>query len=158
MKRRAPGDAQESESKQPLRLRLTRPRRWIVALATLTLAVGLANLARGSLAIASAVRLPELPMTIGWEYLAATGLFWGLALTVCSFSLASFFPWARAATLVAATAFQTNAWVNHWLYDANDYACQTWPRDIMLSALFLATVWGILNWPSIRREFSEHSP
>lgn len=136
------------------RSRLSRPRRWVVGLATIVLIVGLANLARGGLAIAYAIRLPELPMTVHWEYVAATGLFWGLMLTVCSFSLAGFYRWARVATLTVATAFQTHVWVNHLLFDANDYARRTWPRDLVLTALFLAIVWGMLSWPRIRREFT----
>ena len=154
MHRRPSGSAQGIEMQRPPRLPLTRTRKWVVALATLVLAIGFANLARGGLAIAYALRLPELPMTAGWEYLAATGLSWGLALTICSFSLAGFYRWARVATLAAAPAFQTHVWVNHLLYDANEYARQTWPRDLVLSALFLGVVWAVLSWPSIRREFA----
>jgi len=154
--RRTPSDtALDSGPQRVPRLRLTRTRKWVVALATLVLAIGFANLARGGLAIAYALRLPELPMTVRWEYLAATGLSWGLVLAVCSFSLASFYRWARVATLAAATAFQTHVWVTHLLYDANEYARRTWPRDLVLSALFLGVVWAVLSWPSIRREFAD---
>jgi hypothetical protein len=154
MHRRPSNSAQPIEPQRHPGLHLTRPRRWVVGVATVVLIVGLANVARGALAIAYALRLPELPMTIGWEYLAATGLFWGLLLTGCSFSLAGFYRWARAATLAAATTFQLHVWVNHLLYDANDYARQTWPWDLVLTALFLAIVWTILGWPGIRREFA----
>jgi hypothetical protein len=125
----------------------------VVAVATVLLLVGLGNLARGSLAITSARRLPDLPLTASWTYLAATGLFWGLAFGVLSFCLASFRPWARVASLASATVFQTHVWVNHLLYDANEYARRTWPRDLLLTALFLGIVVSVLSWPSVRREF-----
>ena len=135
--------------------RLTRARKWAVGAATLVLMVGLANLARGGLAIASAVRLPGLPMTVRWEYLAASGILWGLVLTVCAFCLVGFCRWARLATLGASTLYQVHVWVNHLLYDANDYARGTWPRDLVISGLFLAIIWGVLSWPSVRREFGD---
>ena len=125
----------------------------MVGVATVVLISGLANLWRGGLAISYAARLPELPLTVSWAYLAATGIFWGLALTACSVALAGFYPWARWVTLAAATLYELHVWVNHLLFDANDYARRTWPRDLVLTAVLLALVWGVLSWPSIHREF-----
>jgi hypothetical protein len=125
----------------------------VVAVATLLLLVGLANLARGSLAIASALRLPALPMAVSWEYLATGGIVRGLALCICSFGLAGFYRWARVASLIITSAFQVDVWVNHLLFDASDYARQTWPRDLALTVLFLGFVFGVLAWPSVCREF-----
>ena len=133
--------------------RLTRPRKWVVGLGTIVLIVGLANLARGGLAIAYAVGLPELPMTVSWAYLAATGIFWGLVLVACSIYLAAFCRWARWTTLVGTSLYEIHAWVNHLAFDANDYARRTWPRDLLLTVVFLALVWAVLSWPSIRNEF-----
>jgi len=100
-----------------------------------------------------AVRLPDLPMTIPWGYAAATGALWGGVLTGCAVGLGCLRPWGRWATLAATTLYQAHVWVNHLLFDASDYAYQTRPRDLLLSALFLALVWGVLNWPSVRRTF-----
>jgi len=138
---------------EPAGRRVNRPRRWVVALATLLLILGIANLAKGSLAVADSVRLPELPMSISWEYLAATGFFWGLALSALSFCLAGFYRWARVATLTSVTAFQVHVWATHLLFDANEYAHSTWPRDLVLTAALLAAVWVVLCWPGVRREF-----
>jgi hypothetical protein len=135
------------------RARLSRHKKWAVAVATVVLIVGLSNIARGALAIVYATRLPALPMTVSWGYVAATAIFWGLVLTACSFVLAGFYPWARWLTLAAATTYEAHVWANHLLFDANDYAGRTWPRDLVLTALLLALVWGVLSWPSVRAEF-----
>jgi hypothetical protein len=50
-----------------------------------------------------------------------------------------------------ATLYQAHIWLNHLLFDASDYARQTRPRDLALSALFLAVVWGTLHLPGVRR-------
>ena len=47
-------------------------------------------------------------------------------------------------------------WLNHFLFDANDYARQVWPRDAALTLLMLISIWGPLNWPSIRKVFREN--
>ena len=138
---------------RPRTPRLSLPRKWVIGVGAVVLAVGLANLARGGLTITYSTRLPDLEMSVSWEYLAATSIFWGLALVVSSICLAGFYRWARWATLGVATLYQVHAWVNHLLFDANEYARQTWPRDLILTAVFLALVWGILSWPSVRREF-----
>jgi hypothetical protein len=129
----------------------------VVGVATVLLLVGLGNLARGILALVSSARLPDLPLTASWSYLAATGLFWGLVLSTLAFCLAGFLGWARVATLAAATVFQTHVWVSHLVFDANEYAHRTWPRDLALTGLFLTIVWGVLCWPSVRRTFRGNS-
>lgn len=145
------GDA--TAQTQPERVHRNWPRRFAVGVATVVFLVGLANLARGGLAIAWATRLPDLPMTVGWDYLAFTGLLWGAVFVVCAIALAGFYCWARTATLAATTVFEIHVWVNHLLFGASDYALATWPRDLLLTALFLALIWGTLSWPTIRREF-----
>ena len=133
--------------------RLTRPQKWVIVLASLVLTLGLANLTRMALALHYAVTLPRLPMTVSWAYLAATGGVWGIVLGICAVELLRFRPWGRGATLVTATLYQVHAWVNHLLLDASDYARQTRPRDLVLTALFLASIWGLLNWPAVRKVF-----
>ena len=80
-------------------------------------------------------------------------IFMGVALVGSALALASFFPWARIAALATVMLHQTHVWINHLLFDANDYARQTWPRDALLTVLLLACVWAVLWWPSVRREF-----
>lgn len=133
--------------------RLTRPQKWVAVFASLVLALGLANLARMALALHYAAALPRLPMTVSWAYLAAMGGVWGIALIVCAVGLVRFRPWGRWATLAAATLYQVHAWANHLFLDVSDYARQTRPRDLVLTALFLAFVWGLLNWPKVRKVF-----
>ena len=133
--------------------RLARPKRWVIRVSLLVLILGLANLGRAGLAMCYAARLPDLPMTLAWPYLMAVGLFWGLALIVCSVGLARFRPWGRWATMVAVTAYEAHTWIDHLLYDANDYARQTWPRDLVLTLMLLVVVWGLLNWPGMQRVF-----
>ena len=133
--------------------RLTRPQKWVIVLASLVLTLGLANLTRMALALHYAVTLPRLPMTVSWAYLAVMGGVWGVALAACAVGLLRFRPWGWWATLVTATLYQVHVWVNHLLLDASDYARQTHPRDLVLTVLFLAGVWGLLNWPAVRKVF-----
>ncbi len=132
---------------------LTRPQKWTVPLGALVLALGLANLARAVLALRYNARLPDLPMTASLAYVATTSGFWGLAFVACAAGLGRFHPWGQWGTLAAVTLFEAHVWVNHLLFDANDYARQTWPRDFALTLLLLIPTWVLLNWPSIRKEF-----
>ncbi|MDW8069206.1 MAG: hypothetical protein RML46_09850 [Anaerolineae bacterium] len=124
----------------------------LIGVVLLLALVGLGNLGRGTMALHYACLLPDLPMTVPWAYLAGTGIFWGTVLLACAVALAMRRPWSRRATLGMATLYQAHAWLNH-LLDASDYARQTWPRDLMLSALFLIAVWGALSLPAVRHLF-----
>jgi len=137
----------------PSRTKFTRPQKWVIALSVPVLALGLANLARTALALRYNALLPDLPMTVPLIYLAAMGGLWGLVFVVCTAGLARFRPWGRWGTLAAVTLHQVHVWVNHLLFDASDYARQTWPRDFALTLLLLLPTWVLLNWPSIRKEF-----
>ncbi|HEY74869.1 MAG TPA: hypothetical protein G4O00_01655 [Thermoflexia bacterium] len=127
-----------------------RYRQWLRLLSLLLLALGLANLGKAVVAARYAALLPNLPMTVPWGYWIAMGTLWGVVLTGCGVALWQRRPWSRWATLAAATLYQAHVWLNHLLFDASDYARQTRPRDLVLSALFLAFVWGTLNWPRVR--------
>jgi len=132
---------------------LTRSQKCVIVLTLLILALGLANLGRAAMAVRYAALLPDLPMTVSWTYLAAMGGFWCMAFVVCAVGLMRFWPWSRWGTLAAATLYEIHVWANHLLFDANDYAHQTWPRDLALTLLLLVIVWGLLSWPNIRKVF-----
>lgn len=138
------------------RERLNRPQKWVVILALVMLALGLGNLGKAAMAIRYADLLSEVPLTLTWQYLTAMGALWGIAFVGCSVGLMRFRAWGRWATLISATAYQIHVWVNHLLFDASDYARQTRPRDLALTALFLALVWGLLSLPSVRGVFNDH--
>jgi hypothetical protein len=135
---------------KPLR---TAAHRAVAALALLTAILGLANLGRMAMAIRYAGRLPDLPMTVTWPYLAVKGGLWGVGFITCTAGLLRLQPWGRWATLAASTLYQLHVWIDHALFDASDYARQTRPRDLALTILFLGIVWGVLNWPTVRRIF-----
>jgi len=135
------------------RTKFTPAQRWVIILGLLVLGLGLANLARTVLALRYHALLPDLPMTVPLTYLAAMGGFWGLIFVVCAAGLVRFHPWGRWGTLAAMTLYQVHAWINHLLFDASDYARQTWSRDLALTLLLLIPTWALLNWPSIRKEF-----
>ncbi len=128
-----------------------RHKRWDRAVAFLFLALGVGNLGKAGMALHYAALLPDLPMTVSWGYLTATGAFWGVVLTACGVVLWRPRRWARWAVPAAATLYQLHVWLNHLLFDASDYALQTRPRDLLLTFLFLAAVWGGLNIPPARR-------
>ncbi len=134
-------------------LPLTRSQKYVIALGLLVLALGLANLGRTVMALRYDTLLPDLPLTVPLTYLAAMGGFWGAAFCACAVGLVRFRPWGWWGTLTATTLYEAHAWANHLLFDVSDYARQTRPRDLLLTALLLAIVWGLLNWPSIRKEF-----
>ncbi len=115
--------------------------------------LSLANLVRMGRAWYYAVHLPDLPLTAPWWYLIAMGGFWGIVLFVVAGGLAELRRWGRDGTLAAVTLYEAHVWLNHRLFDANDYAHQTWPRDALLSLLLLALVWGILLHPRIREVY-----
>ncbi|MBC7225802.1 MAG: hypothetical protein H5T61_01030 [Thermoflexales bacterium] len=125
--------------------------RWLRANIILLIAgIGLGNLGRAVMALHYARALPDLPLTVPWAYLAGMGIFWGIALIACAVSLQLGRPWSRWVTLAVVTLYQAHVWLNHLLFDASDYARQTRPRDLVLSLLFLAVVWGTLCLPGIR--------
>lgn len=128
-------------------------RRIVLLFSLLTLSLGLGNLVRLGGAVYFAVRLPDLPMSVSWAYLAAMGGFWGIVFIACAVGLARFQAWGRWGTLTATTLYQAHVWLNHLLFDANDYALLVRPRDLVLTALLLVTVWGMLNWPAVRKTF-----
>lgn len=148
---RKTGRGQEGPARR--RIALTRPQKWVVVLALLVLALGLGNLGRAGMALRYAALLPNLPLTVPLEYLVAMGGFWGAALTVCAVGLVRFRPWGRHGTLAAVILYEAHVWVNHLLFDASDYARQTWPRDLLVTALLLALVWGSLNLRNVRETF-----
>jgi hypothetical protein len=147
---------ERSCSHHKVRPSLTGPQKWVIILSVLPLALGLGNLARAVLALRYDAILPNLPMRVGLVYLAAMGGLWGLIFVVCTAGLARFHHWGRWATLAAATLYQAHVWLNHFLFDANDYARQVWPRDAALTLLLLLSIWGPLNWPSIRKVFQKN--
>jgi hypothetical protein len=148
---RVPFSSTEVEGKRPL---LGGARKWVVALSLFLMALALANLARAVMALRYAALLPDLPMTVSWEYLVVMAAGWAAALTVCAVGLLRLRVWGRRATLVVATLYQAHVWVNHLLFDASDYALQTRPRDALLTAAFLGVVWGVLSVRPIREVFA----
>ena len=135
------------------RKRLTPSQKWVTTLSLLMLVLGLGNLGRAGVALRYAALLPDLPMTVTWTYLAAMGGFWGVILTACAVGLLRFRPWGRWSTLAATTLYEAHVWANHLLFDASDYTRQTRPWNLALTFFLLALIWGLLNWPSIRKEF-----
>ncbi|RLC77921.1 MAG: hypothetical protein DRJ03_16240 [Chloroflexi bacterium] len=133
--------------------RFAAAQKWVIALSLLLLAMGLANLGKAEMALHYDGRLPDLPLTAPLIYLAAMGGFWGVAFTFCAVGLIRFRRWGRWGALATVTLYEIHVWINHLLFDANDYARQTRPRDMALTLLLLALVWGLLNWPSIQKVF-----
>jgi hypothetical protein len=139
-------------SKRP---KLTFAHNVVIGLALLTMLLGLGNLVRTAMALVYTEVLPDVPMTVSWTYLAAMGGFWGVTLLACGIMLLFFRPWSRWPVLIAVTLYQGQVWINHLLFDASDYAQITRPRDLALTLLLLAVMWGALNWPAVRKRFVE---
>ena len=131
----------------------TPAQKWIVLLSTMTFLLGLGNLGSAAMAIAYSVRLPGLPTSVSFRYLAAIGVFWGVAYLVCTFGLSFFHPWGRWMTLAAVPLHQAHVWTNRLLFDASDYARQTYPRDLILTLTLLLLFWGVLNFPTMKQAF-----
>ncbi len=140
-------------SKQKEKKRLTAAQKWVIAISLLMLALGLANLGRAGMALHYDARLPDLPLTAPLTYLAVMGSFWGVAFVACAVGLIRFRRCGRWGTLATVSVYAIHVWANHLMFDANDCARQTWPRDMALTLLLLSLVWGLLNWPSIQKVF-----
>ena len=136
-----------------MRPKLTFAHKTVLFMSLLPLALGLGNLVRLGGAVYFALRLPDLPMTVSWTYLATMGGLWGAVFIACVVGLVRFRSWGRWSTLVATTLYEAHVWLNHLLFDASDYAYMVWPRDLVLTALLLVVVWGTLNWPGVRKVF-----
>jgi uncharacterized membrane protein (DUF2068 family) len=120
----------------------------------LVMLLGLTNLGRLAMAVHYAQRLPDLPMTVSWTYLALMGAVWCVVFLVCTGGLVYFRSWGRWAALVSIPLYQVHVWVNHLSFDVSERAGQLRPRDEVCTAILLAIVWGLLCVPSIRRVFN----
>jgi hypothetical protein len=141
-------------------MRRSRPKftciqRWMIPIGLVVLALGLGNLGRAGVALRYSALLPDLPMTVPLEYLAAMGAFWGVVLIACAVGLMRFRPWGRWSTLIAVTLYQAHVWINHLLFDASDHARQAWPWDALMTVLVLVFVWGSLSLKSVRKTFEK---
>ncbi|HET90034.1 MAG TPA: hypothetical protein ENN99_04725 [Chloroflexi bacterium] len=131
---------------------LTTAQKGIVLLGLLVLTLGLANLARAIAALWYNATLPATT-TVPLTYLAAMAGCWGVLFVAAAVGLMRFRSWSRRGTLIAVTLYQTHVWINHALFDANEYARQTQPRDMALSLLLLTIIWGTLSLPRIQEVF-----
>ena len=134
---------------------LTLPEIGVILLIALLLILGIANVGRAVLALRYSTRLPDLPLTISLDYLAAMGGFWGITFIICAIGLSLFREWARRSTLVAVTLYQMNVWANRLLFSVSDYARQTVPRDVVLTGTFLLLFWIPLRLPPVQRLFKQ---
>lgn len=132
---------------------LTLPEMGVILLIALLLILGIANVGRAVLALRYSTRLPDLPLTISLDYLAAMGGFWGVTFIICAIGLSLFREWARRSTLAAVTLYQMNVWTNRLLFSISDYARQTVPRDVILTVTFLLLFWIPLHLPSVQQLF-----
>jgi hypothetical protein len=115
------------------------------------------NLARAVWAFRQADALAEVPLSTSMPmaWLAAMSLVWAIAFVLCSVGLWGLRPWGRTGTLFTVTLYHVNIWFNHVVFDRSQYAKQEWPFALGHTLVVLIAVWGFLNWPSIRRLFSE---
>ena len=134
--------------------KLTPAQKWTILLCTIAFVLGLGNLGSAAMAIYHSARLPGLPTTVSFRYLAATGAFWGIAYLTCTVGLSFFLPWGRWFTLAAVLLHQAHVWTNRLVFDASDYARQTYPRDLAFTLIVLLLFWGVLNLPRMRKAFS----
>lgn len=149
---------QNRSSGKKRKRRLTGAQKLVVWFSILPLALAAGNLIRAVMALRYAGRLSHVTMTVSWTYLAAMGSFWAAVFGGCVVGVVGFRRWGRWLTLASATLYEVHVWANHLLFDVSDYARLVWMRDLALSVLLLAFVWGFLNWPGIRKVFSRVSP
>lgn len=146
-------DSRPHETVSPKPSPLTGAQRAVAGLSLLLVFIGVGSLTRSGVALYYTITLHDLRMSVSWTYLAASSLFWGGVLTVAALSLTRQRRWSWWLTLIAATGYQAHRWIDRLLFDASDYARQVLPRDLLLTALFLALVWGVLCWPRVREIF-----
>jgi hypothetical protein len=130
--------------------RFTRAQKAVVTLSVLVLAVGLGNVIRALVALGEKAAMPDVQLSVSWDYLALTSAFWGVVLLACAGGLAWFRRWGRVATLAAVTLYEVHVWVDHLLFDRSDYAVQRRPWDLLFTLLLLGVAWGVLNLQPVR--------
>jgi len=126
-------------------------RAWVTGLALLMLVLALANLLRTVVAIAYWRRLPQLPMTVSWLYLAGGWFFWAVAFGIGASGLFRFRVWGRWATLMAAAGYTVHMWFNRLCFEVSASAHQSWGGQAVRSGVFLTVVWVFLNWRSVKK-------
>jgi len=99
---------------------------------------GAANLLRAGMAAYIAPALAEYPPSLSLAVLGSVYGLWGVI-----FLVAALVAWRRKDTSGApglALAYQAVLWILHFLGDRSDYARSLWPRDAVLTLLFLALI------------------
>jgi len=135
--------------------RLSAAEKWVLVMSALTLVLALANLGRAAVAMRYAAQIPGLETSMGLIYAATTGLFWGISLIVSTGGLLGAYEWGRVSTLITVTLYQAHVWLNRLGFDASDYARETRPRDMVLTAVLLLLYWGTLNLRPVQRVFTK---
>jgi len=103
--------------------------------------IGAGNLIRGVVAFRTAPVYALWPWSIDPTVLGIVYVLLGLVILaagVTCFRLQS--PWARWTIRVTALAYQVTIWVIRLLGDRATYARRLWPRDLVITLIFLAVV------------------
>jgi len=99
---------------------------------------GAANLIRAGMSVYIAPALVEYPTSLSLPFLGAVYGLWGLI-----FLAAAIITWRRKSTggaLGLAVAYQVILWIIKLIGYRSEYARSLWPRDLLLTLLFLACI------------------
>ncbi len=125
---------------------------WILLI--LYVGIGGANIVRGVLGFSVS---PVLGSVTGLLIvLSVVYIVWGLIfLAVAGIYLVSDARFSPKAVIGSAVLYQGTLWLTKWLGDHSSYARRLWPRDLVLTAVFIGLVilltWGATLWRSRQR-------
>ena len=114
-------------------------KKWrIIAIIVVWIAFGVANLLRAGMTLYIAPALAEYPSSLSLPLLATVYGLWGMI-----FLGAAVLFWQRKTTrgaLILVLAYQGVLWTINLIGYRSEYARSLWPRDVLLTLIFLALI------------------
>jgi hypothetical protein len=114
-------------------------KKWrVIAIIIVWIAFGAANLLRAGMTVYIAPALAEYPPSLSLPLLGSVYGLWGII-----FLVAAVIAWRRKSTggaLGLALAYQAVLWTMNLLAYRSTYARSLWPRDLLLTLIFLGFV------------------
>ena len=114
-------------------------KKWrVIAIIIVWIVFGAANLLRAGMTVYIAPALAEYPPSLSLPLLASVYGLWGVI-----FLAAAIIAWRRKSTrgaLGLALLYQAVLWIINLVGDRSEYARSLWPRDLLLTIIFLVLI------------------
>jgi len=98
--------------------------------------------------------LSQLPLSLPPVYRLGSRAVWSVAFGGLAVGLWRLKQWSRVGTLAAFTLYVAQSWFDRFFFSRSDFARETIPFSLALTAIGLVLVWGILLRRKVRQSFS----